>query len=144
MRIRQAHALITAAQTLEALDIAQSDEGYKFFPFDRDNPENIGHPDDDYITGSIEFPTYSAQPARNYDIELRPGPDDRSVIAEVRLDRRPGTVVFHQYFQTRAPADSDRFANTGQLISDAVAAAVRDHEIRLTSATTNPPCPTQD
>ena len=115
MRIRQAHAIITALQTLEAV------RGYEFGAFEHDHPENTTAVDDDYATGHI-------------DIVLRPGPSDRTVTAEVVRDfehlvlrrvsevRMPETVTVNEFndagsrlaeqIDTAIQADAERLART--------------------------------
>lgn len=126
MRLRQAHAIIEAATALQSAGL-----GFELFPFDHDKPEAYPVPDD-YMTGYAEFndPDNPTGNTRTYNLDLTPGPDDRTVSARVVFDYADCDVLLDEQFDVSAPdEEGEAFRGlVGASIAECVVRVVTEHE----------------
>lgn len=125
MRLRQAHAILEAATALEASGL-----GFELWPFDYDAQGSAVTVDQ--MTGFAEFndPDTPESDTRNYNIDLKPGPDKDTV--EVYLTFQYNECLLYSKRSVSQPARDDDGSSfrglVGAQIAEEVAELVRQHE----------------
>ena len=118
MRLRQAHAILEAATSLEAAGL-----GFEMYPFDH---EDSARPTtEDQMTGAAYFDD------RVYSVALRPGADGRSVeaVLEYGLGADPSCLLRTQRSVVAPDDEGIQFRGlVGADLAKEIANVVRKHE----------------
>ncbi|MEY9839522.1 hypothetical protein [Streptacidiphilus sp. EB103A] len=94
MRLRQANAILEAAQAVDRLGL-----GFDLDPFDFDDPRlAVQAHQDDFLTGSAEIDAESAD-CRRYRLDLVPGPAKFSVTVRLRREEPTESTLLEAAFQ---------------------------------------------
>lgn len=126
MRLRQAHALFTTANALEAAGI-----GIEMHPFDVDEYTSR-HVTSDHMTGFAEYtdPDNPTRNARIYNIDIYPGPTDDEIAVYVTFGLGPdGEPLLSEAFPALARSEySDVYEDRSAAVVEVVTAAINEHE----------------
>lgn len=128
MRLRQAHAILEAATALEAAGL-----GFELFPLHHDYPGNTTQTARDRMAGGTELtdPDTPDGPARAYNVELLPGPDDDHIVAYVNfgLGPDPESLLYSKWSVAMEEAEDERFRGlVGARLAEKIVEVVREHE----------------
>jgi hypothetical protein len=128
MRLRQAHAILEAATALEACGL-----GFELQPLHYGYPGTPPHITRDGMSGFAEFtdPDMDGKEARVYNIDLRPGPDDDTIEADLTygIGPDPESLLYSKYSVAIDMQEAERFRGlVGAQLAEKIAEEVRKHE----------------
>lgn len=126
MDLRQAHAILTAAHTLETADL-----GITMHPFDHTHPGNLDSYGDDYMTGCAEYANANGRAARVYNIDLYPGPKHGHVTARVETGfAGTGYVLLHHSVPVTAGPETFDEA-PARTLAERITSVIKEYENRV-------------